>query len=344
MLTPGLYLSRGVKFDRGGNWQAAFSTGSVPGPYGITGAKMMASTSDAWLRLTATDQPFSWCEITLDSGPDHGTVLIGLDGEVKHASMQSVERSWRNIRIERQARELMIRPKGDGLVTLHSISIGTDQPGVRYVNLGLPGAAATTPASWDPKYVAGDLQRLSPDLIILSYGTDESFDDKLNLEAYESKTSAAIARLRQSAPHASLVIVGPPDVSVMPKFAAASGRGSDVCRALSPAERANYARNLKAADPRLARWHPPYNLEAVRATLRRLAVAHNAFFWDWSKLMGGSCGIHAWVHSNPPLAANDHIHLTDEGSVRSARLLFRELMASYDAAGRAAATASKAQK
>lgn len=344
MVMPGLYLSRGVKFDRGGDWQAAFSTGNVPGPYGITGAKMTANTGDAWLRMTATDQPFSWCEITLDSGPQHGTVEIGLDGEVKHASMRSSDLSWRNIRIEKQARELMIRPKGDGPVTLHSISIGTDQPGVRYVNLGLPGATAMTPTGWDPKYIAGDMQRVAPDLIVLSYGTDESYDDKLNLDAYEAKASAAIARLRQSAPRASLVIIGPPDVSVMPKFAAGSGRASDVCRALSPAERATYARGLKDNDPRLARWHPPYNLDAVRATLRRLAAAHNAFFWDWSKLMGGSCGIHAWVHSNPPLAANDHIHLTEEGSKRSARLLFRELMNAYDMVGRTAATAAKEQK
>jgi hypothetical protein len=46
--------------------------------------------------------------------------------------------------------------------------------------------------------------------------------------------------------------------------------------------------------------------------------------------MGGTCGIHAWVHSDPPLAAADHVHLTEEGSRRSARLLFRELMAGYD--------------
>jgi hypothetical protein len=46
--------------------------------------------------------------------------------------------------------------------------------------------------------------------------------------------------------------------------------------------------------------------------------------------MGGPCGIHAWVHSKPALAAKDHIHLTEEGSKRTARLLFREMMMAYD--------------
>lgn len=334
MLTPGLYLASGVKFDRGGVWQTALSTGNLPGPYGITGAKLTAETRDAWLRLTTLDNPFSWCEVTLESGPQGGTVLIGLDGDIKQATTRDTGSNWRNVRIERQARELLIRPKGDGPVTLHSIAIGTDKPGVRYVNLGLPGATAATPLAWDAGFLAKDLKRLAPDLIILSYGTDESFEDRLDLRDYEAKASAAIARLRQSAPQASILIVGPPDVSRMPKFAAATGRASDVCRALSSAERADYARKLAASDPRLARWHPPLNLDAVRTTLRRIAAAHQAFFWDWSKLMGGPCGIHAWVHSKPPLAANDHIHLTEEGSKRSARLLFRELMNGYDATAR----------
>ncbi|WP_170937113.1 MULTISPECIES: GDSL-type esterase/lipase family protein [Rhodomicrobium] len=341
MLTPGLYLASGVKFDRGGQWQTALSTGTVPGPYGITGAKLTAEGRDAWLRLTAVDQPFAWCELTLESGPDTGTVLIDLDGDQKQASTREAAPNWRNIRIERQARELLIKPKGDGAITLHSISIGTDKPGVRYVNLGLPGATATTPLSWDPAYMARDMKRLAPDLIIFSYGTDESFEDQLNLADYEAKASTAIARLRQSAPQASILIVGPPDVARMPKFAAGTGKASDVCRALSASERGDYGKRLRAGDPRLARWHPPFNLEAVRNTLRRLAAAHQAFFWDWSKLMGGACGVHAWVHSNPPLAANDHIHLTEEGSKRSARLLFREIMNAYDSGGRGAVSAKK---
>ena len=334
MLMPGLYLADGVKFDRGGEWQVALSTGSVAGPYGLTGAKLSAHASDAWLRLTTKTDPFAWVEITLQSGPEHGTVQIGLDGEVKQAPMKAAASSWRNIRIDRKARELLIRPQGDGQVTVHSVAIGTDRPGLRYINLGLPGATAMTPLSWHRDYVAGDLTRLAPDLIVFSYGTDESFDDRLNLRDYEANVSAAIARLRQSAPLAAILIIGPPDIARMPKFASGTARASDVCRALSAPERVDYIKRVSAGDPRLARWHPPLNLDAVRTTLRRVAAAHQAFFWDWSKLMGGSCGVHAWVHSKPALATNDHIHLTEEGSKRSARLLFRELMNAYDAFSR----------
>ncbi len=336
MLTPGLYRAQGVKFDRGGKWKVALSTGDASGPFGVTGARLSADQQDAWLRLTAKDKSFAWCEITLESGPDSGTLMVGLDGDIKEASTRDAEQGWRNLRIDHSARELMIRPKGDGVVTIHSVAIGTNEPGVRYINLGLPGATALTPLSWDSKYLGGDLKRLSPDLIVLSYGTNESLAKDLDLNEYEAKANAAISRLRRLAPQASLLVIGPPDIAQMPKFAVRSGRASDVCRALSPVERVDYAKRIEASDPRLARWHPPVNLAAIRATLRRLAAAHSGLFWDWSKLMGGPCGIHAWVHSNPPLAAKDHIHLTEEGSQRSARLLFREIMSAYDKQNRTA--------
>jgi hypothetical protein len=336
LLMPSLYLARGVKFDRGGKWKVALSTSGAEGPFGITGAKVSAGDRAAWIRLTMKDKPFSWCEITMDSGPKNGTVMFSLDGQIKEASTYGESTSWRNIRLEGSARELLIRPKGDGQVTIHSIAIGGSKPGVRYINLGLPGATALTPLRWDPSYLKNDMERINPDLIILSYGTDESFDDDLDIRDYEAQVSVAISRLRRVAPSASILLIGPPDVAVMPKFASRSGRASDVCRDVSPAERANYQKLIKAEDPRLARWHPPRNLTAVRASLRRLAAAHNAFFWDWSKPMGGPCGIHAWVYSKPPLAAKDHIHLTEEGSKRSARLLFREVMTAYDTENRTA--------
>jgi hypothetical protein len=342
MLMPGLYLARGVKFEQNGQWQTALSTGSAPGPYGITGVKVTASSREDWLRMTATDRPFSWSEVTFQTGPAQGDALIALDGEMKQVSTNASTPSWKTVRLERPARELIIRPKGDGAITVHAINIGDEKPGVRYVNLGLPGATASTPLAWNTGQIADDLKRVSPDLIVIGYGTEESFEDTLNMRDYEAKAMRMMSVLRQAAPEASLLVIGPPDVARLPNFAGATGRASDVCRALSPQERASYAQRLRASDPRLARWHPPLRLDEVRAALRRAAAASQAYFWDWSKLMGGACGVHAWVHSDPPLAANDHIHLTEEGSKRSARLLFRELMTGYDSYSRPAPAAAAA--
>ena len=93
---------------------------------------------------------------------------------------------------------------------------------------------------------------------------------------------------------------------------------------------------VAASDERLARWYPPPRLEEVRGVLQRTAAAHGAYYWDWSRLMGGACGIHAWVHGKPELALPDHNLLTDEGYQKSARGLFADLLQGYAAQAPAA--------
>ena len=63
--------------------------------------------------------------------------------------------------------------------------------------------------------------------------------------------------------------------------------------------------------------------------MQRSAEAQGALYWDWSRLMGGPCGMHAWAHAKPELALPDHATLTDEGYQRSARALFGELLQGY---------------
>src|SRR5208283_1444533 len=118
-----------------------------------------------------------------------------------------------------------------------------------------------------------------------------------------------------------------PDAARLPAFA---GGGVQMCRALDLHEVASYGRMVESADGRLARWHAPPKLDAVRSAQRLAAANAGAFFWDWAKYMGGPCSIHAWASSTPPLAEPDHITLTEAGDDRSARALFAEIMAGYD--------------
>jgi hypothetical protein len=235
LLMPGVYMSRGVKFDQGGRWQVLHSTGGGDEHYGVTGVKITGASREEWLRLTTADQPFAWTEITFQSAPGQGSALVSLDGESKLAP-PGAGHGANTIRLEKPARELVIRPKGDGPITIHGIAIGQAKPGVRYINLGLPGATAQTPLSWRGEQVADDLRRLAPNLIILGYGTAEALDDSLDLRSYEAKLNALLPQLRQMAPQASLLVIGPPDIARLPQFAAGTARASDVCRALSPQE------------------------------------------------------------------------------------------------------------
>ncbi|MDX2263728.1 MAG: hypothetical protein NW215_01970 [Hyphomicrobiales bacterium] len=340
MLPPGVYPSRGVKFDRGGQWRALSSAEGAPGMFGATGVKLVGSGPDAWLRLTSVDGPFDWVEVTLETGPKQGAAIIAVDGETKTVPTAAPSADWKKIRLNRQGRELTIRAKGDGDIKVHSWMIGSQRAGVNYVNLGLQRASALTADRWSPSLLAADLKSLEPNLIVLGYGTVEGFDDRLNIAAYEKRVVQIITRLKSAAPDAAVLIIGPPDAARMPDFAAAQGGGMNACRSLTALETARYHKWMEKSDMRIARWHAPPKLGEVRAALKRIAAHTGSYFWDWSKIMGGPCGIHAWAHAQPALASGDHVQLTAEGAKRSARSLFNELMGGYGAYANAAAAAA----
>jgi hypothetical protein len=329
LMTPGLYPIRGVKVDRGGQWNLASAAGNSPGPFSITGARMISASSEAWLRLTSAQAPFDWIEVTFLTGPGMGTAIVSIDGDPRLVPANAPMVTETPIRFTSRAREVLIKPKGDGQVAVLSIATGSNAPGILYSNLGLPGSTALTPGKWSPDFAANELRKWNPDLILLEYGSHEGFDDALDVKGYEERLRMELDQIKAWAPQASVLVVGPPDAARLPSFATSAG--AQICRALNGQEIAAYPRIMANADERLGRWHAPPELEAVRSAQRRVAAASGAFYWDWSKYMGGPCSVHAWASFQPPLAAPDHVTLTEAGDERSARALFAEVMAGYDA-------------
>jgi hypothetical protein len=334
LMMPGLFPLRGMQADRGGQW-TLFSAASTdaPGPFGITGARMTSASAEAWMRFTAAQSAADWIEVTFMTGPGSGTAILSVDGDARLVPTRAPITGETSIRVAAKAHEILIKPRGDGPVSVFSVAAGTNTPGVLYNNLGLPGATAWTPGRWTAEFAANDLRKLNPDLILLEYGTREGFDDGLDVKQYEMRLRLVLDQLKEWAPQASILIIGPPDAARLPAFAGSAA--AQVCRALNIQEASAYDRMMERADERLARWHAPAKLDQVRLALRRVAASSGAFFWDWAKYMGGPCAIHAWASFTPPLAAPDHVTLTEAGDNRSARAVFTELMAGYDAYQRA---------
>jgi hypothetical protein len=333
LMMPGLFPVRGMKVDRGGQWALATAAADQRGPFGITGVRMTSAASDAWLRFTSAQAPFDWLEVTFLTGPRLGTAVVSVDGVAKYIPTNTPTANQTSIRIGVRSSEILIRPRGDGEVSVLSVATGTNTPGLVYANLGLPGAAAWTSLKWDAGFAASDLRKLNPDLIVLGFGTREGFEDDLDVRQYEARLRVVIDQIKEWSPQSSILVIGPPDAARLPGFAGSAGE--QVCRSLNTQELSAYGRMMERGDERLARWHAPPRLDAVRLALRRAAATSGAFYWDWAKYMGGPCSIHAWTSSVPPLAAPDHMTLTEAGNDRSARALFAEIMAGYDSYQRA---------
>lgn len=168
---------------------------------------------------------------------------------------------------------------------------GQKNTGVTYSTLGINGARLEVVDKWQPGWL-DSLKAVRPDLVILAYGTNEAFDDTLDLALYRAQLDTTLTRLRQTLPQAVILLVGPPD-------------------------------SIKQRKARSCAARQPQPLASVIRLQKQMAQKHKALFWDWQAFMGGPCAIAGWQASG--LARPDLVHLTADGYRKSATGLYEFL-------------------
>jgi lysophospholipase L1-like esterase len=167
--------------------------------------------------------------------------------------------------------------------------------GVTYEALGINGAEAAVMFKWDEKTLASNLGHRNPALIVLAYGTNEAGSPNWDFDSYERMFSELLGRLRQYAPTASILVVGPPD---------------------------RYYR---------VRRGPLLPLEKVTdiiAAQREACRENGAAFWDTRTRMGGKGSMKQWVTAG--LAQHDYVHFLGQGYRLLGSTLFKDVMRNYD--------------
>lgn len=104
-----------------------------------------------------------------------------------------------------------LTPRGDGVVRLYGVVLETDTPGVVVDTLGLEGARAANMLVWDEAVWADNFKSRAPDLVVLSYGTNEATDTDAPISAYREELTQVLARVRRAVPEASCLLLGPSD-------------------------------------------------------------------------------------------------------------------------------------
>ncbi len=166
--------------------------------------------------------------------------------------------------------------------------------GVTYETLGINGAQASIIFRWDARILADNLARRTPALIVLAYGTNEAGNSDWTQDSYRTMFSTLVAKLREAAPAASILVLGPPD-----RFFRSRGR-----------------------------WLPYERVDRIIAAQREAAVESGCAFWDLREKMGGPGAMRQWVLAG--LAQRDHVHFTHDGYRRIGQVLFHDLMYNYE--------------
>ncbi|MEN9843001.1 MAG: hypothetical protein RLZZ612_830 [Pseudomonadota bacterium] len=196
-------------------------------------------------------------------------------------------------------------------VELVGMSLDLHTPGVVYDSMGVAGArAASLLTSWGTDVTAQVLRVRPPDLVILAFGTNEAYQATFNADAYRSELMAVHQWLQTYTPDAAVLLIAPPDALERLGRCPANAR-TQCWPASSPASACG------------VRSHP--NLPVVRQTMQDFAQSRSWGYWDWSQVMGRSCGAWQWQRETPPRYRPDGIHLTSEGYETSGLALFKAL-------------------
>jgi len=331
LMMPGFpfeyYRAEGVSFEKTGDWQVSNSL-NQDGVYGITGVSMTASSPDARLSVNA-EEPFDRAVVSFLAGPGQGQAVVAQGEQRQTVDTNAAERSVLRVPVGAAGQSLSISPVGGGNVTVLGIGLEQDEAGIRYINLGIPGASVLTTRRWDDRLVAQDLAALSPQLVVLGYGTNEGFQDELDIDAYRAAYEGLVAKIKQAVPNATVLILGPADGARLPAYARFDDAISLRCAPLTPGEITRYDDYLEGKSDALARWYPPPKLAKVRQVLKETAEKQDALYLNLEEVMGGPCSIHHWAKAEPALALLDHVHLSDLGSERIAQAVVDKLMDGY---------------
>ncbi|HML16922.1 MAG TPA: SGNH/GDSL hydrolase family protein [Bryobacteraceae bacterium] len=172
--------------------------------------------------------------------------------------------------------------------------VAENSTGVTYETLGINGAAASIMLDWNEPLLRSNIERRNPSLIVLAYGTNEAGRKDWTVDTYRDMFSALIGRLREAAPTATILIIGPPD---------------------------RWVHTRKG-------WHAMDQIDTIVEAQRQAAASSGCAFWDERAKMGGKGSMQQWVMAG--MAQYDHVHFTGTGYKVLGDAVFRDLMGQYD--------------
>ena len=318
---PGV-RSAAVKVNASPGWAyAALQKTSDTDQFDLSGFNASAAGGGETLAFSAKEAaPFDMIEVEAIFGPGRGGLRIAIDGlppiEQSLAAPQTEKRVFRVTPAAHDAafdfHKLTIASTGGGPVTIASVGVFNRGYGVSYSAIGFPGATIDIVNQVNSRLLGEELRRLDPQIVVLAFGTNEGFNDGLDLARYTERYRTVLHKIRESLPQARVIVVGPPDGNRLPGRC----KGEGAAAACKP----------PGGDAGACAWSTPPMLDKVREAQRRIASEDGLTFWNWGEITPGACGAHTLVNATPHLMAPDHVHFTGDGYKLGAQAFARFLI------------------
>lgn len=187
--------------------------------------------------------------------------------------------------------KLQFESKGlESIFNFHGISFeNQSQHGLQYSHCGVVGATFTQLIA-QQEFTIAQLKEMKPDLLIFSYGSNESYAADLDMNEYYQEIRNFIQRIKMEFPNAGIIFTNTPDT-------------------------------------RSGNRIPP-NTKAINEKLKLIATETNAAYWDLNTIMGGTNSIFYWLKNG--LAGKDQLHFTKAGYRLQANLFSLAFLEIYN--------------
>ena len=156
--------------------------------------------------------------------------------------------------------------------------------------LGINGAELSYWNRWNDGWQQ-NLKSISPELIILAYGTNEAFNDNIDVEKYKKLLISKVDQIRVASPDTAIMIVSAPES--LKNIAGQCGIR-------------------------------PIKLTAIQNVQYQVAQQKHTLYWNWQQAMGGECSMKSWI--NQGLGRKDGVHFSEAGYQKIGQALAEDLL------------------
>ncbi|MDE6263570.1 MAG: hypothetical protein K2M11_00345 [Paramuribaculum sp.] len=183
--------------------------------------------------------------------------------------------------------------------TFFCASVTNERPGLVYHAIGNNGATYYTYNNVGT--TASGIKELSPDLIIVSLGTNEAFG-KLDILEFRRNLNNFVTSLKQNNPDAEILLVTPMECQRSSVRRTGTGR------------RARRVRSYSVNN----------NILPIRNEILRYGREKHIATYDWYDVAGGTGASNTWIDSE--LLSRDRVHHTSSGYKLNGKLMYEALI------------------
>lgn len=186
-------------------------------------------------------------------------------------------------------------PASDFTNRYYGFSLSNGNPGVIYHSIGVNGSMFV---NYTCENYVRQLSLLSPSLLIISLGTNETFGRRFSSEEFAGQIDDFLALVKKYMPNTAILLTTPPECY----------------KRTWVNKKRTYVRNV--------------NTEKAAKAMREVARKNNIACWDLFAATGGKNSYKKWYSSH--LMGRDRVHFTKEGYALQGSLLYNALINTYN--------------